>query len=544
MKQTHVGRLILLILCFSSVLVFQKYYLYHDQNIENIEINMKYINRSLNRTYYKRTSIKIIKPANTNQDKLPACILIHGDNIDSHSMNLLKLELLRNKYLVVLLDISEFNFTLYFHLNETLNYLLERPDVNATQIGIIGHSRGGHYALHFACMRNNSINAVICGNYGTTFEIYYDYFDYYLKNVEWNITFDGPVLFAQWQNLTIPANANTPRNLFILTDFMDASPKRNPNTFLSYLTVGKYSQINKLFGEFENKSARELFVSNSIFGHLSSIYNPEVIYLEISWINRALGVINSANEPLVVYFNTYFEISLIILLVFFSCMIIRKSYSILLKQDNYINILLAKIRQIISRLKLKFQKQMEDKKKKNRINIISEKKNYQDFKKKSGLKNNHIQQIRPQTEVIIRISIIIITFTLIFMARSGIPFPDLIQYWIFWSLMLLILEKPISYLIIEKKWRIYKKMDYLKFILIGIELYPLIWLLFKLVMFDLVGDYPFMIAEYNYYYVLYFLLFEVFLFRIIFELDIIRTKRISKGKGKVKNNKEILENNH
>lgn len=539
MKEKHFGSLLLLILCFSSVLILQKYYLNQDYDVENIEINTEIINRSMNTTYQNSQSIKVIKPKDVNQEKLPTCILIHGDITDSHTMNLLKLELLRNKYLVVIMDILEFDFTVYFLLNETLNYLQGRPDVNTSQIGIIGHSRGGHYALHFASMRNESINAVIVGNYGSTFNLYYDYFEYYLKNIEWNITtLDAPVFFAQWQNLTIPADATTPRNLLVLTDIQDTRAKIRAETFLSYLTLGKYNETNKFYGSFENKSARELFVSNSFFGHISSLFNPEVLYLEISWINQALGVNNSANKSFLVYVNVYFEIFLIILLIVFSSKIIKKCYTILLNQDIFFDYLLTKMKKKKSKSSLKFNKKTEYNTFSEKRNISSEIQRETGTKlekkhefKEIGLENENIQQESTESEIIIKISIILITFNIVFFEVSDIHFPDLIQYWIFWSLMLLILKNPIETLITEKKWRIYNRMDYLKFVLIGLELFPIILLLINFGMFDLIGDQPLRLVEYNYYYVLYFLIFEAFVFRIISELNIRRSRRISKEKG-------------
>jgi hypothetical protein len=199
-----------------------------------------------------------------------------------------------------------------------------------------------------------------------------------------------------------------------------------------------------------------------------------------------------------------------------------------------------------SKLSLKFNKKTE-------YNTFSEKRNISseiqretgtnlekkhDFKE-IGLENENIQQESTESEIIIKISIILITFNIVFFVATDIKFPDLIQYWIFWSLIIFILKNPISTLIIEKKWQMYKIKDYFKFVLIGLELFPVFMVLVNLAMFDLIGENPFRLVEYNYYYVLYLLIFEAIVFRIVVELNTRRSSRISKEK---ENNKIIKRN--
>ena len=212
----------------------------------------------------------------------------------------------------------------------------------------------------------------------------------------------------------------------------------------------------------------------------------------------------------------------------------------MLIQDIFFDYLFTKMKKTKSKLSSKFNKKPEyntfsDKRKipNNIQREIGTKLGKKHEFKEIGLKNESIQQESTESEIIIKISIILITFNIVFFIVTDIKFPDLIQYWIFWSLMIFILKNPISTLIIEKKWQMYKIKDYFKFVSIGLELFPVFMVLFNLAMFDLIGENPLRLVEYNYYYVLYLLIFEAIVFRIVVELNTRRSSRISKEKEKI-----------
>ena len=138
---------LILIIFFGVILLIQQNLYYNTIKNDIITIS---IQDSINQTDHKS---KIFIPHHSSEQQLPAVILLNGDLISSRSLNLLKNEFLRNNFAVILAEISNYNISVTFTilagiLNETEN----QESIDSSRIGIMGHSRGAHYALHFAAI--------------------------------------------------------------------------------------------------------------------------------------------------------------------------------------------------------------------------------------------------------------------------------------------------------------------------------------------------------------------------------------------------------
>ena len=92
--------------------------------------------------------LEIDKPISNTYTKFPAIILISGDYLDTNCFNILKPILLAHNFMVILINAS-FDYSMFFKLNDTLNYLLTRSDIDPSSINILGHSHGGKLCPSF-----------------------------------------------------------------------------------------------------------------------------------------------------------------------------------------------------------------------------------------------------------------------------------------------------------------------------------------------------------------------------------------------------------
>ncbi|MHA1728792.1 MAG: alpha/beta hydrolase family protein [Promethearchaeota archaeon] len=302
---------ILGILCLSLFIIMQ---LYFDgfQDQESKTINIEYFDPTLNEVIRYDRSINIIKPINSNVEKFPVVIMIHGELVDSNTMANIKLEFLHNDYMVILLD-CEFGYKLIIELNTTLNYLITRTDVNSSQIGIIGHSRGAHYAFHMAWMRDDIIGAVIGLNFGSFGQIFLDYYEYYNRFINLTIDF-GDFL----KEFTFPISLTSPRNMFLLTNLYEPQRKTRSYYYIDELILWdeQFNEYNTYSGDFQEGTARVLEINPSFFMHLSGLLDSNAIYKQINWMNNALSIENNKNYYSWVMIRTM--ITILIYIMFFS----------------------------------------------------------------------------------------------------------------------------------------------------------------------------------------------------------------------------------
>jgi len=258
--------LILLTVFGTSFIIQQNLYHSSKQN----DIITESFQYSSNHTIHE---FEIIKPLNSSEQQLPAVILLNGDYISSKSLNLLKNEFLRNNFVVILAEIEIYNDETYTILSGILNETRNQNFIDPSRIGIMGHSNGAHYALRFAVIHNETIKAVICGNFG------------------------GINAFTSFTS-NLFQRSNTPQNVLLVSDYKDPNPNRPYNDYLwliSYIPPLQ-SKVNTLYGSFNNSDARKVYVTNGIFSHSSSLYDPNAINEEISWMSQALNNKSSIDQ--------------------------------------------------------------------------------------------------------------------------------------------------------------------------------------------------------------------------------------------------------
>jgi len=285
------------IISFIFSLYLTNYIIYKDRQIEEVELKGIYSKyRRNDRSVY--TKIDIIKPIDAKSGPLPSCILIHGDKVGPESMNIVIKELIDNGYLVAVTDFKNFEILpTLSKLEAVLDYLLQRPDVNPDQIGVLGHSHGGEFALLLGIIRENDINAVICGNFAN-----------------WNI-----FSFARWTldfsiDYEFIFNSTVPNNVLFTLEEYDERSGMESEQFLYNLTDGQFDQAEKFYGNFAAGTAREIYYSSTVFNHVSSLFSSYTIHKEIYWLNQAL---NSNSEIFIPQIHTPREIATFIRSVFF-----------------------------------------------------------------------------------------------------------------------------------------------------------------------------------------------------------------------------------
>ena len=163
--------------------------------------------------------LEIDKPISNTYTKFPAIILIWGDYLDTNCFNILKPILLAHNFMVILINAS-FDYSMFFKLNDTLNYLLTRSDIDPSSINILGHSHGANYALLFGRMRSDIIHSVFCLDYGFSDQLMQDYFSYYHEIIDLNNYW---TLTTFEKKFTLSLSNNSPANLFLLSDSNDQS---------------------------------------------------------------------------------------------------------------------------------------------------------------------------------------------------------------------------------------------------------------------------------------------------------------------------------
>lgn len=345
----NLRNLIIFIICFVTLIFIQKIHMYGFQDTEIVDLETTYVDPDTNWTYTINFEVNVVKPILPSIKEFPVCILLHGDGVKWQSMNMIKLEFLYNGYMTVLLNIRHQPED-FLILNDTLDYLLGRADVNKDQICIMGASHGATYALSFAAMRNDSISAVVLGNFPELFYFYTDYFEYYLKYVNSNTSVDAEDLTRyvlnpdnhvgyipdELKNISLPISKNNPKNILLATNSYDYAPEYPLGLYMELLTDGETTQIEQLYGNYQDGSARELYVSKTFFMHVSSMVCPQSMYKITSWANSAFGIDNPHNQYRYTELRVSTEISILVFLYIFGGLTALTACGFLLKQEKFI----------------------------------------------------------------------------------------------------------------------------------------------------------------------------------------------------------------
>jgi hypothetical protein len=301
----------------TSLLITQFIFLYAFEKRQKQSINVFYNDpvTSFPVSYEKKYTIYTPR---SNSEKYPVAILLHGDIVNEKSMNLLKNEFIYSGFMVVLVRL-DFTYQSYLELEAITNYLAIRPDVDNSQIGIVGHSHGGHFAFWFAKTHDHLISSVIMANMGSFRQLYEDYYEYYNYFVN---TAEDISLYDYLANFSESITSDNPRNLLIITDFYQ--PIRSTEVADENLIAWQFEEENVVIGDFSNGSARELNTQYKMFFHGSGIFNPNTIQKEIDWMRNSLGVNGELNPLIQIAFRIYgFFVLMIIIIVLASIILIN-----------------------------------------------------------------------------------------------------------------------------------------------------------------------------------------------------------------------------
>lgn len=239
-----------------------------------------------------------LRSATKEISKFPVCILLYGDNVQPFSLYFVKNALKRQHFITVMIKIPHYSYRVMHILNATLNFVAEHPYVDLNRIAIFGHSRGAHYAYHFANERSDLISAVVAGNVGSFDLFFNDYVEYYLHTFNLGLSWSERlgVLDQQYseeikydpifQNMRVLTQ--NPKNVLIITDQQDKLRNSSYDAYLSHLFPIENAEINQEYGDFGSDCAMALKVSKSSLGHLASIILPENIYESILWFSQSL----------------------------------------------------------------------------------------------------------------------------------------------------------------------------------------------------------------------------------------------------------------
>ncbi|MCK5341833.1 MAG: hypothetical protein KAR20_00435, partial [Candidatus Heimdallarchaeota archaeon] len=290
----HRNLWILLVCCVAlgSLLIISDYRVASNISVEHVTLETKYIHPIMGTHRDSEFSINILTPDDSsteNPEPFPTVILLHGDTIGPESTIMVQRELIDNDFLVVTLEIETYDiYQTIMDLNNTLNYLLTRSDVNPSQICMFGHSHGGLFSLLFGAIRNDVIRGVVSANY------------------------------AEWDSFYLRVRV---LDAYLVPDFIK---NYSPSRVLFSLDENDErveDESYEFYTKLSRKTEVQYFHSATSFGHASSVYHFEAIYTEISWLNSILGRVlpSSAEEATSIHSLTTIKRSLSTTLILLGC---------------------------------------------------------------------------------------------------------------------------------------------------------------------------------------------------------------------------------
>lgn len=324
---------------------------------EKITQNVEIYYPRTNQTSYEIITLYLWKPHIISNDPLPVVILVNGDAESATALTYPRNALLDQGYCVAIVEIAYFSRTTFHKLNASLNYLLNRTDLDPTKISIMGHSHGGHYALFFSTMRNESIQAVVVANFGSVEILWNDYYEYYSEFVELNATLTEELFLL---NRTKPFNLNSPRNLLFLTDTWDDRPDHPLEQYLDIVSSNQFNETGRLYGSFENGTAVQLKINRGIFGHGAFLFDPNAIITAIEWINNAQNQETLSEVHSTIWIDSIIGWILIIIIAITGFCIAAKTMMLIPKQNLLIEWIRWKIFSLFKRNKAIMTKSAQD----------------------------------------------------------------------------------------------------------------------------------------------------------------------------------------
>jgi dienelactone hydrolase len=246
----------------------------------------------------KQLSALLFRPVATSPgNPSPAIVLAHGISESKDMTSNLGLELARRGFVVLCLDllghggsdgtVSEGNNETDFGVSVAVQYLEAQPYVNASEIGLVGHSLGGGAVIAVATIhRNISAVVLIAGGLGTS---------------------------AQGQSEKL--NSTFPRNLLVIVGKYDVlfnetelETAQLPPVFNTSTPVTP----GRVYGDFESQTARKLVVPSTT--HLFETIDPQVVSESVAWMEKALKQ-NTAQESNIGFSYPERELALLFALI-------------------------------------------------------------------------------------------------------------------------------------------------------------------------------------------------------------------------------------
>ncbi|MCG3218800.1 MAG: alpha/beta fold hydrolase, partial [Candidatus Heimdallarchaeota archaeon] len=191
----------------------------------------------------------------------PTVIAVHGISLNQKYLTTIASEFSRNGFAVLTFDIrghgnsgGHLNKDAIHDVKTALSYLRTRPDVNNSQIMLLGHSLGGKLVLRVAVEDPGILATIVIG--------------------------------SQAENVTL--TSDNPNNLLIAVGRADEFVSEDyAKDMLFNSTNHELSTPDILWGSFEEKNARKLVFVYS--NHIFEVINREIIKESISWSNSAIG---------------------------------------------------------------------------------------------------------------------------------------------------------------------------------------------------------------------------------------------------------------
>lgn len=241
----------------------------------------------------------LYRPINAgNQDPAPAIVLVHGISGNKQMMKALALELAKNGFVALAIDAVGHGNSggqlagtddLSLGVLAAVHYLESQPFVNASSIGLIGHSLGGG-AIRAAAATHGNISGLvfIAGGLGAM--------------------------------VTDPAygelNSTFPRNLLIAVGKYDTLfdlTQLQTETLLPVFGTSESVSSDRMYGDFIKQNARKLITPETT--HFFEPFDPAVVSETVLWMRQALMSGRAVQQRTMTYI--YVQITAAVVLVSF-----------------------------------------------------------------------------------------------------------------------------------------------------------------------------------------------------------------------------------
>ncbi|MHA1912345.1 MAG: alpha/beta hydrolase [Candidatus Kariarchaeaceae archaeon] len=236
--------------------------------------------------YNNESILGILYKPDNQENHYPGVVVVHGLAASKEMMRDFAIELVRRGMIVLTIDLVahghssgmlEENEEWYFQktITSAINFL--RVEAHSTEeIGLVGHSLGGGAALQEANANSYVQATVVIGNSLTLPD---------KPENEWS---------EYEQSFVI--NNGTKNVLGLLGRFDEVFSVENARKSFGYAVGEDKIEINKLYGNFNDGTARKLTITSS--NHLIELIEPQIIEETYEWMMNSFNI-TSDEKPLV-----------------------------------------------------------------------------------------------------------------------------------------------------------------------------------------------------------------------------------------------------